>query len=76
MRLPDAARTLLLAALAAALASCSNSRMRENVYEGMKSRERIVEPIPEMNPPEQLPPYPEYEAERNKLKAPERGEGK
>lgn len=56
---------------AALLCSCASERVRENVYEGLKTRERIVEPIPELNPPEKLPPYPEYETERKKLKTPE-----
>lgn len=66
-----AARALLSVTLAGALSSCTSERVHENVYEGLKTRERIVEPIPETNPPEKLPPYSEYEAERKKLKAPE-----
>jgi hypothetical protein len=62
---------MLMASLGPALSSCSSAQVREGVYEGLKSRERIVEPIPEMPPPETLPPYPEYEAERKKLKSPE-----
>jgi len=48
-----------------AIAGCGATRA-PNVYEGLKTRERIVHPQ-ERSPADELPAYPEYQAERKRV---------
>ncbi len=63
-----AAIAIVLYANLGLLAGCANSeRYYGNVYEGLKTRERIVHPSIEQKPAEKSMSYQEYEAERQKL---------
>jgi len=51
------------------LAGCSDrGRLYGNIYEGIKTREANVHPSLEREPVERNMSYPEYEAERRKLR--------
>jgi hypothetical protein len=51
------------------LAGCSDrGRLYGNIYEGIKAREANVHPSLEREPVEQNMSYPEYEAERQRLR--------
>ncbi len=59
---------VFLAALLGLSAGCATSeRARDNIYEGLQARERMVHPSVEQNPAEKSLSYPEYEAERKQL---------
>lgn len=52
-----------------ALAGCSDrGRLYGNIYEGIKAREANVHPLLEREPTERNMSYPEYEAERQRLR--------
>lgn len=60
--------TIALCAHLGLLAGCASSeRVYGNIYEGLKTREKIVHPSLEQRPPEKSMSYQEYEAERKKL---------
>lgn len=59
---------IILLAHLASLAGCTNSeRTRASIYEGLKARERFVEPQLEQRPDEKPIIYQEYDTERKKL---------
>lgn len=63
-----AAIAIFLGAVLGLSAGCTDSeRIRDNVYEGLQTRERMVHPSVEQSPAEKPLSYPEYEAERKKL---------
>ena len=60
--------TITLGAHLSLLAGCAGiERIHGNIYEGLKTREAIVHPSSEQEPPEKSMSYQEYELERKKL---------
>jgi len=60
--------TIALCAVLSLLAGCASSEIvYGNIYEGLKTREQIVDPSVEQKPSEKSMSYQEYEAERKKL---------
>ena len=62
--------TIAIALLAhlALLAGCASSeRIYGNIYEGLKTRNAIINPSTEQKPAEKSMSYQEYDAERKKL---------
>ncbi|ANJ66253.1 hypothetical protein A9404_01660 [Halothiobacillus diazotrophicus] len=63
-----AIRHSVLLVTTAVLAGCADSdRYYSNVYHGLQTREAMVHPLLQQNPPEKPLSYKEYEAERKKL---------
>jgi hypothetical protein len=60
-------QTLTALALLALLVGCG-AVTKEGVYEGLKTRERIVNPPETTLPSERTMTYPEYEEERKKMR--------
>jgi hypothetical protein len=61
--------------IALALAGCG-AVTKEGMYEGLKARERMVDPQAEQPTGERSPSYGEYEAERKKLESGGTAEGR
>lgn len=60
-------RQLVLVAWLLAMTGCSGDRaLSQNIYEGLKTRERVLNPL-DTPASDERPSYPEYEAERKRV---------